>query len=193
MAEIGFTPLKSEEQDIGFTPVDVGFTPAKDSFSLPSSSEDLISDIIHPFKRWWEITDKEVTEGLENIFKGLQDPAGNVLPKLGKIGLGAVQTGFAPLTGLTRSFIGEPTTQTAQELGASPELAGNIGTGAEIASTLLLPTAITKLTTQAVSKGEPFLKKALESGLAPVSPSQVLKKPDTTNIGGTNVQKVFDK
>ena len=193
MAEIGFTPLKSEEQDIGFTPVNVGFTPAKDSFSLPSSSEDLISDIIHPFKRWWEITDKEVTEGLENISKGLQEPAGNVLPKLGKIGLGAVQTGFAPLTGLTRSFIGEPVTQTAQGLGASPELAGNIGTGAEIASNLLLPMAVTKLTTEAVSKGEPFLKKALEAGLAPVSPSQVLKKPDTTNIGGTNVQKVLDK
>lgn len=193
MAEIGFTSIDKQES-IGFTPVnDVGFTPADNKFSLPSSSEELISDIVHPFRRWWEITDKEITEGLGNVSQGLDEPAGNVLPKLGKIGLGTLQTVFSPLTGLTRSFVGEPTTQAAEKLGASPETAANIGTGLEIAATLLTPAAITKLTTQAVSKGEPFLKKSLEASLAPVSPKQVLKKPETTEVGGTNVAKVLEK
>lgn len=184
---MSFTPINRDE---GFTPLEkTGFTPIKQSTSI-------IDDVIYPFKKTYEITDEEVQSGIQKISEGLALPASEVVQKIMKIGLGSLQATFSPLTGFTRAFMGEPTQQISEKAGLSPETSQTIGTGVEMAGTLLAPMAATKLATQAISKGEPFLKQTLEKSLAPVStarPEDVLKKPETTKIGGTDVEKVLEK
>lgn len=65
-------------------------------------------------------------------------PSGAAL-STGKIALGALRIPWAPITGVTRAFIGAPTERTALKAGASPGLARGIGLGAEIAPQVLAP------------------------------------------------------
>jgi len=156
--------------------------PVEETFK--ARAEKNITETLKPFKTMFKVQTEEAFKGIEHIKSGISGLATSLTkPTLrdvleedlklsvkqmiegerarvldfGKLGIGALEYGFSPITALEEGFVGEPVRNLARESGLPDDIAELLGTAATMGTAFLVPVAVTKqIQKSAVRAGEPL-------------------------------------